>query len=381
MFRYSPKFNAFLSPPPPLSAEQHKNFDFLLFGIRHSLTESAFRDLNKTTLFKENGLNPPPPYKLKAEAWEYLERLGIQVSFFNLLFPCDLTRSIISSFSQVQNLAPIGKEPVPFFSISQCVRLWLLHPVLSEVICKVSEKSTKPHIPFLLENRENNHLPPGFPSSEKTHMSDGSLWLEPLRRTANYWEASWKQDSNILFLHLLLFGDGIVLWKNRQQSYEVLTTTLGEFDEGLRSSTRSPAIQINTILSKKLLGEHFSGSFDQVLDLFVDDLVELARGIPVFCHYQQKPCLVVAVFHGFEADLMFRSTLGGGKAIGNCHGQFCPCCPQSRDHIPESILSDHQANLRDREEYRTKIAEISQEPHPTIRDLALYGIGLSRISC
>jgi len=48
----------------------------------------------------------------------------------------------------------------------------------------------------------------------------------------------------VIFLHILLFGDGIQFWKLRQQGYEVITCTLGEFDEGLRASTTSPAIQI-----------------------------------------------------------------------------------------------------------------------------------------
>ena len=38
----------------------------------------------------------------------------------------------------------------------------------------------------------------------------------------------------VIFLPILLFGDGIQFWKLHQQGYEVIITcTLGEFDEGL----------------------------------------------------------------------------------------------------------------------------------------------------
>jgi len=81
----------------------------------------------------------------------------------------------------------------------------------------------------------------------KYDTSEGPLVEEP----------RLKHLSLVVFVHVLLFGDGVPLWKSKQKGFEVLTSTLGELDEGLRSSSKSPAILLNAMASKDLIQEFF----------------------------------------------------------------------------------------------------------------------------
>jgi len=200
----------FTLPPPPLVMEDFKRLEFLLFELRHSLTEEAHKELLQTLFVQENGLDlGSSPRELKALAWSYLNSIGLFV----------------------QNLNPHGREPVPYFSTLQAIRFWLLHPELSQTIVDVSDRRTLPFIPFIL-NDEDGILPPGFETEKISHMSGGTKWLEPLRRTKNLWLPAYQRATRVLFVHVLFFGDGIQLWKRNQKGFEVLTATLGEFSEG-----------------------------------------------------------------------------------------------------------------------------------------------------
>ena len=81
----------------------------------------------------------------------------------------------------------------------------------------------------------------------------------------------------VVFLHILLFGDGVPLWKTRQKGFEVLTSTLGEFDEGLRSSPKSPAILLNAMASKDMIQDFFK-TYENFLLPVIADLKELVKG-------------------------------------------------------------------------------------------------------
>ena len=135
----------------------------------------------------------------------------------------------------MQNLASGRNEPVPLFSIQNSIRLWMLHPFLSRVIVDMNKEATLPFIPFLLENLHSKDLPQNFPPRFLSHMSHGTRWFEPIRNTSNYWLEAWESGNPIFFIHLLLFGDGMPIFKMRQQGFQVLTTTCGEFDEGITS--------------------------------------------------------------------------------------------------------------------------------------------------
>lgn len=134
---------------------------------------------------------------------------------------------------KVQNINPHPhQEPIPYFSPLQSIRLWLLHPELSRIIVDINNQRTLPYIDFIVENSQNDRLPPGFLTDKISHMSSGSEWLEPFRRTIRYWLPAYRQNLKVIFLHILFFGDGIQLWKRNQKGYEVITSTLGEFSEG-----------------------------------------------------------------------------------------------------------------------------------------------------
>ena len=74
------------------------------------------------------------------------------------------------------------KEPVPFFSVTKCLRQWMLHPVLSKVIVEVSNAKT---LPFL------SGTPRPVPSVI-TCMADGTEWLSPLLRTRSLWQDTFN---------------------------------------------------------------------------------------------------------------------------------------------------------------------------------------------
>ena len=118
----------------------------------------------------------------------------------------------------------------------------------------------------------------------------------------------------VVFVHVLLFGDGVPLWKTRQKGFEVMTSTLGEFDEGLRSSAKSPAILLNAMASKDLIHEFFK-DYDGFLQPVIANLKELIKGKPFYCEHLKKVVHVVAVFHGFEADLIERYKAGGSCSL------------------------------------------------------------------
>ena len=94
-----------------------------------------------------------------------------------------------------------------------------------------------------------------------------------------------------------------------QKGYEVITCTLGEFDEGLRSSPKSPAILMNLMASKAML-DHFFASYDAFMETVVHDFKELIAGKRFYCTYLKKSVYVFVAFHGFESDLIGRCKAG-----------------------------------------------------------------------
>jgi len=185
----------------------------------------------------------------------------------------------------------------------------------------------------------------------------------------------------VIFLHILLFGDGIQFWKLRQQGYEVITCTLGEFDEGLRASTTSPAIQICFMASKQIQQKHFQGSYDTILDLFLADLEALISGVPFYCQYLQRVMTVVAVFHGFEADLPGRCKANGFKNPNHCLGQHCPCCHGAREKLEDDFKEPGPAT-RTTEEINQLFDNLrtTASTESLYRTALLQQNGMSRIS-
>jgi len=258
----------------------------------------------------------------------------------------------------------------------------LLDPVLSEVVVRCSDNNTAPFMPFVAEHANDTSLPPDFVTKTHSihrHMSDGSEWLEPFRRTASRWKPLLETNKRVVFLHLLMFGDGMQLWKRRQQGFEVITTTLGEFDEGLRSSTRSPAIQMNLIASKKNQIEVFGGSYDRILDLFVPELEELVCGVDFWCAHLNTIVTVVALFHGEEGDLPGRYKAGGCRSPVNCSGEACPVCPETRHTLGSAIEQERQPVTRQVGFYRSLVA--NNDPKDLLQMALLEQHGLSRVSC
>jgi hypothetical protein len=97
----------------------------------------------------------------------------------------------------------------------------------------VSDEKTLPLLPFLADHRHDDLLPPGMQTpSSFAHMSDGTEWLESFRRTADFWSPLLFSGERIVCVHVLLFGDGIQLFRYNQQGFEVITSTLGEFNHG-----------------------------------------------------------------------------------------------------------------------------------------------------
>lgn len=367
-------------PLPPVLFAKRIRMDFLLFELRHSVTYQAHADLMNTELLKQAGVSiGVTPDALKAEAWRYFEEAGLSVIKTR---PSSSTLALSHIwFRQVVNVAPPGKEPVPLFSLKKCLRLWLLHPDLSRVVVDCSERNTAPFMPFIAEHADDTTLPPDFERKIKgmhRHMSDGSEWLEPFRRTAAKWKPLLASGRRLLFLHLLLFGDGMQLWKRRQQSFEVITSTLGEFDEGLRASTRSPAIQLNLIASHKNQLEVFGGSTDRILELFLPELDELASGVEFWCEHLKCVTTVVAVFHGQEGDMPDRYKKGGCRCPVNCDGEACPVCPETRHSLRATIEHTRDPAVRPVGYYRQLIAKYASS---TVYDQAFrQASGLSRIS-
>lgn len=250
-------------------------------------------------------------------------------------------------------------------------------------------------------------------------MSDGSEWLECFRKTVSKWDHLLVFSAHrgglsflfnsflfflfilffsffflfspfftdfflssgclvVIFLHLLLFGDGMQLWKLRQQGFEVITSTLGEFDEGLRSSTHSPAIQLNFMASKRIQEEVFGGKYDNILELFRPDLEDLACGVDFWCDNLRGPVTVVAVMHGFEGDLPGKYKAGGCRNPSNCDSEYCPVCPGTRLTLHETIMAGTAVTPRP----ATQLEDLVKGhiPGKVFNEALLIQRGLSRVS-
>jgi len=182
----------------------------------------------------------------------------------------------------------------------------------------------------------------------------------------------------VLYLHVLLFGDGMQLWKLRQQGFEVITSTLGEFDEGLRSSTKSPAIQLNFMASKKNQVEGFGGSYDRILELFVAEFVELAGGVAYWCEHLKAVVTVVAVFHGFEGDMPGRYKAGGCRSPLS-DGEICPVCPETKVSLLQAVGDGTRIEPRPPGFYTHLVQK--HNGGSSYDEAILTQHGLSRISC
>lgn len=348
----------FMGPPRKLIKEEEDLFDFLSYCVKHSLTHAAHRDLFETKLLSGLFPNIPAPDTLKRRAWKYLSEIGLDV--------VDVSKGKY-------------KEPVPFFSVKKCIRSWLLHPLLSKEIVDVSNARTLPYAHDLFTADAPVILAPQVFST----MADGTEWLAPFQKTAPLWYPTFIEATNrgesVLFLHVLLFGDGLPLWKLRQQSFEVVTSTLGEFDEGMRSSFNSPAIQLNTMASKEIVTNFFQG-YDGILNLFREEFDDLIKGQRFWCHHLQCNALVFAVFHGFEGDLPARCKAGGFKGpSGNTHSD-CSCCEGTKGRMAEQIIAGKLPALRDTLMLRKKIDEMTSTTIPLLKEAYSFQHGITRKS-
>lgn len=60
---------------------------------------------------------------------------------------------------------------------------------------------------------------------------------------------------------------------------------------------------LNFMLSKDIIKNFFSDSYDKIINYLVKDMEVLAKGINFYCGFLQSEVTVIGIFHGFEADL------------------------------------------------------------------------------
>ena len=130
--------------------------------------------------------------------------------------------------------------------------------------------------------------------------------------------------------------------------------------------------------SKKNQLEAFSGSYDQILDLFSAEFEELACGVDYWCEYLQEVVTVVALFHGFEGDLPGRYKAGGCRSPIS-DSEICPVCPETRDSLLISVRDGSHTPPRPAGFY-DKLVQDHKERTP-FHEAILAQHGLSRISC
>lgn len=179
-------------------------------------------------------------------------------------------------------------------------------------------------------------------------MADGSQWFEPYRRTADTWWPRYRQakDSGIpcIFLHELNFEDGFPLWRYRKMEYFVWTTTLGEFDEGVRGSVTSPAIIIQSAYNQKLKDEVGGIAFFQ--REMKESKVQMIKGVDM--HVAALGCVahVFMVFHGMEGDAPARTEAACMKRAGGATFSLCHMCHEKKDTMADNLRSGICATLR-----------------------------------
>lgn len=237
---------------------------------------------------RRHGPNSLPAHlkSLKRQAWRHISQCGITV----------------------ENIAPSARgEKIPFLNSVKCVAIWMQHPILSETAYSMSQKHTEPFMEFIYENRHNKLRPARlYPAVSYTSMASGNQWFEPYRRTALLWYPNYLQAKNngmpTIFLHELNFEDGFPLFRYRKMEYFVWTSTLGEFDEGIRSAVTSPAIMVQTCytdaIKKDVGGINY---FQKKMKISKDRLI---RGIIMYVAALGRTALVFSVFHGMEGDIM-----------------------------------------------------------------------------
>lgn len=103
----------------------------------------------------------------------------------------------------------------------------------------------------------------------------------------------------VVFLHDLLFVDGYPLWEKKTSGYYLWAATLGEFNEDVKASIRSPAVQPMLVCTSEQ-NEKAPGGINFFLKLQSEARHKLIRGVKMFVTYLQKEAYVFSAFHGLH---------------------------------------------------------------------------------
>jgi hypothetical protein len=351
----------FEKPLKEISEEQLNEFDFLNISLKHSVTQECIKSFSNSRVISKQNIKLPSAVDMKRKAEAFLKEAGLGVS----------------------NLAPSGSEPVPFFSVKQCLRFWMLHPELSKMIIETSEKYTEKYVFDVLTSEYSCLLSedPDFDNECSFSTSkDGSEWLNVLKRTKSIWCGTFlncfRKKEKVVFVHIMLFGDGLPLWKKKSGGFEVINCTLAEFEEGTKSSPNSPAIMNNCVLSKNLIYSFFK-DYQGVLKIFTNDFNELAKGKKFYCNYLKKTVTVIGLFYGFQGDSPGRSQASCFKRPGGKTTCDCSFCLNKKQSQVEDILSGKVPPIRNSEKIKSLLNEIEMESSEYLKYLLKKNYGIN----
>lgn len=209
---------------------------------------------------------------------------------------------------------------VPYISPTSWIKYWLTLELTRHVILDRSRESSEKYIS--LDHNHNLDLASMHAELSNRHRGlspkyfedgwSGTQWLESMINTRDCWDdfvtEKLRANQRVVFVHLMYWNDGWVVYKQRIDSFTVVSLTLGEFGHHLVSNTSLPLVCSVAMLDhKSIRSVKLSGLQQHMLP----DVSELASGITFeigSCTYN-----VVGVTQAFLGDGPGRTEWTGTK--------------------------------------------------------------------
>lgn len=176
----------------------------------------------------------------------------------------------------------------------------------------------------------NRRINGGSPIEFRGHW-DGTNWLESLVTTFPLWHAfvssNVRKKQRTVFVHLKIWSDGWLPYKQRIDSLTVVTCSLGEFGHSLQSNISLPFIGVIAVIDDTKKNE---SGIPIIQRLITPSLEELARGVTL--EIGEQIINVVGVCSVLSGDSPGKAEFVGMKQPNLRSGFPCPDC---QDKGPE----------------------------------------------
>jgi hypothetical protein len=204
----------------------------------------------------------------------------------------------------------IGKDKIPYISISDVLTFWLFSPSMRDQLLKCTHKETLPFLSsFALLERKCNEV---AGQNKYFEFWTGFECYKSLIKSYHLWHSNYIQALNenipIIFVHLIFYNDefGWMGTGKSELKQVMYALTAGEFNHGQRKSKN--IVNLPILLAKAKYNRECPHT---LLEIFTEELKELACGKRF--SILQDNFFVVALVHAIVGDIPARKSVVGMK--------------------------------------------------------------------